>query len=145
MSSHAVFVTGASKGFGKAVALSFAKSSCLAVPTHFVIASRDVSGLEEVKIQIEERRASLGNDATTVTVIQADLGDFKNLNSFAEKFFSAAKLTSECESITFVNNAGSLGKLGTIGSPEFSAMHLEETFTFNVASSSFLTTKFVEW
>ena len=106
MSGRAVIITGASKGVGRAVALAFAGQ--VETPLHFIISGRNQEELVDTKdtiLKMRENKAS-----TTWKIVNADLSNMINLEKVADDLFDF-NLEEELQSVTFINNAGSLGAL----------------------------------
>jgi len=76
-----VWVTGASSGIGKAVALALSKQGA-----NVIISSRNIEKLEEVKALCQEP----GN----TKILKVDLDDFHNLNKLVQKAISLFKFFS---------------------------------------------------
>ena len=110
---NCIVITGASRGFGRAVAISFArqiKGAC-----HFILTGRSLEDLETTQQQIEQHR--LQNVDTSVTLLSADLADIQSIESISDSLFnsSISKYPERKYSkIVFINNAGSLGQLKVI-------------------------------
>ena len=134
-------ITGASKGLGQTIAITFAKS--LKSPVHFVLTGRDVGGLNNTKSFIQEERKGLPEDATVYDLHSADLSDLSNLSKVASHLFDNIRDRSYSNYI-FINNAGSIGQLKFVGSNEHSVVDFENFFNLNVTSSCFLTHEYVK-
>lgn len=138
-----VIVTGASKGFGSAVAKAFAKSCPGSI--HFVLSARNQQELNETKCEILQIRHILNLETTCETVL-GDITDSKQLERLAEGLFNSVTHKDDNSlpvSITFVNNAGSLGPLRPIGSPLTSFSEIATAVNLNVTGCLYLTSEFV--
>eukprot|EP01041_Mallomonas_annulata_P013799 gene13799-29342_t len=130
-------VTGASKGLGKAIALAFAKST--KNPLHVVLTGRSGDGLEAIRTALMSARES---HETVCELMPADLSDLKTLPTTTESLF-AIKSDRLYSKAILINNAGSLGRLATIGSGE-TLSDFSDALDFNITSSCYLSSKFVE-
>lgn len=138
MIASTVIVTGASKGFGRAVAKAFARLTDGDV--HFIITGRAESDLLRLQDELRAIRSSQSFN-TTCDVVVADLGNDTELPSVAERLFSNEALTGK--SVTFVNNAGTLGPMCTVGSQKHNFSETAKAVSLNLTNSLFLTTEFV--
>lgn len=110
MSWQIIIITGASRGFGQAIAISFAKAS--RGPLHFVLSGRTLQDLEVTKSAIESLR---GHPLQTqIDIVSADLFDAAGLDTVASELFDREDKTREYKKTVFFNNAGSLGPLEVI-------------------------------
>ena len=111
---HYIVITGASRGFGKAIALRFAK--IVQSPVHFSLSGRSSKDLEETKNAILNIRSDMLTKCDTTS---ADLADVSTLPAVADRMFANFDtLTSSGDAysrVIFINNAGSLGPLSYIG------------------------------
>ena len=140
---HAVVITGASKGFGRALAKAVARGSGSNV--HFVLSGRDHTDLNEVRSELFEIRQQQ-NLTTSCDVIVGDLSNPLELEKMADNLFGASTLykdSSSIGSITFYNNAGSLGTLCSVGSPSNSLADMSAAVNLNITACLFLTSEFV--
>jgi NAD(P)-dependent dehydrogenase (short-subunit alcohol dehydrogenase family) len=92
------FVTGASRGIGRAVALALAKEGA-----HVVVTARTVGGLEELDDEIQ----AMGGSAT---LVPADLKDYPAIDRLGEAIFERWKRLD-----ILIGNAGVLGQLSPLG------------------------------
>ena len=79
----AIFISGASKGVGKAAALSFAKAGA----THIALGAR--STLDEVKQATLSAAQAAGHKAPTVLAIKLDVQDRKSIEATADEIGKA--------------------------------------------------------
>lgn len=131
-----IIITGASKGFGKAIAEQYSELS--KAPTHYKLVGRDEDALQTTKQGIEQARNS--PDTTVVDIINADLGDILNLKELARTLFAVPSETRTYFKVVLLNNAGSLGPLANIGT--YAGDMLQDitlAFNLNVTSSCYLT------
>jgi short-subunit dehydrogenase len=136
MSSKLVIVTGASRGFGRATAISLAKS--LVAPTHFVLSGKDVVELTNTATLIDENRSP--ELKAKIKIVSADLANTLDLPNVASDLFDIDSQDSFNELI-FINNAGSLGPLGHIGAEVQTIQNLAEAVNINITASCFLTSE----
>lgn len=99
-------VTGAGRGFGKCVALELGKR--LSPECGMVLIGRDLSKLNQTRAEILE------STSLKVRCVPADLSD---LDTLEHTVSDALEGSSEYLRGVLINNAGSLGPLGRVGSP----------------------------
>ena len=119
-----VIVTGASRGYGREVCVTFAKSlrliqhqfttqkfsnmfvlSYLRSAAHFILVGRDTTGLDVTRSLILNERVSL--DAETFVHLEVvDLSDPTALPATAENIFQLSR--AQYSKIIFIDNAGML-------------------------------------
>lgn len=132
-------ITGASRGFGRALALEFARQ---ARPARLFLTGRDVRGLEGTRDLVAEEAAGTG---PTVTLLPADLSDLGAVETLWDTI--AAEVSSlEGAAGSVFHNAGSLDPLGTLGSlgPR-AASALDSAVRLNVTHVALLTDRFLRW
>lgn len=143
--SSLVIVTGASKGYGRAVSLEFAKT--VANNLFLVLHGTDQSGLQQTSEMVYAARA--GSASRTFTrFVNADLSAIQNLELYAKDIFDVDAFSStdqaSIESITFLNNAGSLGPLAPVGTDVHrDAVSYTKAFNVNVTACCFLTSELI--
>lgn len=140
---HAVIITGASKGFGRAVAKTVARGSEYDV--HFVLSGRDQTELDEARSELFEIRQNQKR-AVTCDIIVGDLSNLVQLEKIADSLFGPTCLykdASNIQSITFFNNAGSLGTLCPVGSSSNNIVDMSAAVNLNVTACTYLTSEFV--
>jgi len=131
-----IVVTGASRGLGKAIAVSFAKA--IKNPLHIVLTGRNNDGLQNTRNEVLSSRSDAICD-----VVCADLSQLSSLQAVANTIFSLDP-SKQYEKAIFINNAGSLGPLAVIGHPDTKLDEFQSVFDFNVTSSSYLTAEFIK-
>lgn len=132
----AIIITGASKGFGRAVAIACAKQ--FQSPLYFVLNGRDEGDLLDTKRMIESNRNS--SALTYSDIVVSDLAQINSLDSVMPQLFDFSnKEGVEFEEVYFFNNAGSLGTLATIGSDAHNILDISTAINLNVTSSCYLT------
>ena len=140
---HAVVITGASKGFGKAIAKAIAGS--LEAQVHFVLSGRNLLELNEVRHEVYRLRHE-HKLAVSCDIVIGDCSNLLELETIADGLFGAANLfkhSTSLASITFFNNAGSLGTLCSVGSPHNNVTDISATLNLNVTACMYLTSEFV--
>jgi len=134
-----VVITGASRGFGRAIAISYAKRSTS--PLHIVLNGRTKADLEETKFLIENERRSI---QTIITIVDADLCKIHSLNDVASRLFDGFGSNSSLfDEVVLIHNAGSLGPLIEIGSTESRYEQLSTAADFNISSFMILSSEFI--
>ncbi|KAI0818179.1 NAD(P)-binding protein [Xylaria sp. FL0064] len=96
MSGKSVFITGASRGIGKAVALSFARAGC----SRIAVAAR--RGVEDLKPQIEAAAAQAGRAKPQVLAIALDATSAEGVTAAAAQVNEAFGGVLD----VLINNAG---------------------------------------
>ena len=94
MSGRIAFVTGASRGLGRATALALAKLGC-----HIIATARTQGGLEELDDEIKA-------GGSTATLVPMDITDYAGIDRLGAAIFERWKKLD-----ILVGNAGVLGKL----------------------------------
>jgi sepiapterin reductase len=135
-----IIITGASRGFGKAMALRFAK--ILRTPLHFSLTGRSIADLENTRTEILSLRE--GRE-TKCDLVAVDLGDLSQLTSSAAAIFKPYDelvTLGSYSRILFISNAGSLGPLCYIGTGDTTNLALvANAVNLNLTSSCFLTSE----
>ena len=101
------FITGASRGFGKAFAIEIA--TVLKGPLKLVLCSRNNDKLVELRDELFALRNPVD---TVVELIVSDLSDLNSIDGISQNFFNNRE--SAYTRHIFLNNAGSLGPLNTV-------------------------------
>jgi NAD(P)-dependent dehydrogenase (short-subunit alcohol dehydrogenase family) len=136
---RAFIVTGASRGFGRAIASSVAKS--LVKSSHFVLAGTSEEELRKTE-EIVKSTPRDGVEATTELVLE-DLSQTSHLSDAASKLFDSIAASSDIDDIVFFNNAGSLGPLAPVGAEVHTLSSVATAFDINVTASCFLTSEII--
>lgn len=136
---YLVIITGASRGFGRALTLSLVQISA---PLHLRITASlsSASQLASLSAEIKEQRASR-QLKTTVECMTADLSDTKGLATTSSLLFSAPNAEAYSHMV-FINNHGSLGQLSLAGTHD--PMKMATAFDINVTSSCFLASEAIK-
>ncbi|KAJ3270746.1 Intraflagellar transport protein 74 [Terramyces sp. JEL0728] len=136
MSKNLVFITGASQGFGKELALVIARSYMVKGPTEVVLAARSIKNSEQTKTEFKGINSS--SDITISAVylnyesesLENDIGDM------------LAKLGTQYNHIYLFNNAGTLGKLDHVRN--LSYQDIVSNVQINLTGPLFMTGKFLD-
>ena len=145
-------ITGASRGFGRALALAAAADALThghASPA-FVLLARDAAGLAATGAAVASAAP-----AARVATVAADLGDLPSLDATwdaAEAAASSLLRGLDAASATLFNNAGSVGHIGPIaarrgggGNAPLTLADLRANVDLNVTSSAWATVRFLRW
>ena len=130
----AVIITGASRGFGQAIALAFAKSTNLGAK-HYILTGRNLDGLKNTQALILQT-----DNHATFSTESLNLSDASTLQHSVNTIL---KHTEAFSRIYLINNAGSLGPMFTIGSREYDTTEVIETINANITSVCLLTNALV--
>ena len=106
-SSYLLIVTGASRGFGRALCVQFAKS--ILGPLNCVLVGRSLVDMEATVSEMQSVRTECSE--LTYEIIVGDLEDSGSVEGLARQLFQRSY---DYTKIVYVNNAGSLGPLGRI-------------------------------
>ncbi len=142
-----LLITGASRGFGRSTALAFAKR-ITSHSIHFILTARSSSDLDATVQLIKEARGEVDAGISAgdrIDIIVADLSDLSTLEDSSKRLFDSLEGHGEYYRVFFVNNAGSMGPLETIGALQHCGLNeMKALFDFNITSSSFLTSVCVQ-
>ncbi len=133
----AIVITGASRGFGRSIAISSAKA--VQVPCHFVL-----SGTNEEELRNTERlllHARNEGAPASVDIVVADLSRTSHLGEIAVNLFDKLNTVENLNSVIFYNNAGSLGPLSPVGADVQSLEATSTAFNINVTAACYLTSE----
>ncbi|KAJ3017422.1 hypothetical protein HKX48_003558 [Thoreauomyces humboldtii] len=114
MSRTLILLTGASRGFGRSVAVSFAKSPLSQThPTDFLLTARDTVLLDETATQVSSHSSSSSSSSNTIVTHVLDFNDSTtDLDAHCENLLSRIPHPpSSYSRVYLINNAGSLGRL----------------------------------
>ena len=135
----AVVITGASKGFGKAIAEAISKE--FQSPLYFVLHGRDINDLEATRTMLEQQRQPSN---FMCKLVVADVSKVDSLEAIAGQLFDFPNDSpDQFEEVYFFNNAGSLGTLASIGSDVHNIADFSTAININVTASCFLSHEFV--
>ena len=129
-------ITGASRGFGRSVAVSLAKKCQFKEGSLLVLTGRSHSDLLETKKLIEEI-----NGILAVKIVVADLERLDALDEFISKAFP--KDNQDFITALLINNAGSLGNIRSSMKTITDAADIQSYFNLNLVSVFWLTTRFL--
>ncbi|TPX31814.1 sepiapterin reductase (L-erythro-7,8-dihydrobiopterin forming) [Synchytrium microbalum] len=132
-----VFITGASKGFGRAIIVALID---VFDDAEYILISRDDEGLKASKSLIGSKRPN-----AVVSTYSIDLSDLKSLEGGLDGVFK--NLSTSTLTCTYLfNNAGSLGPLTRaekLCSPSSSLRDIQSAIDLNVTSTISLTARFL--
>eukprot|EP01103_Thecamoeba_quadrilineata_P004538 TRINITY_DN1426_c0_g1_i2.p1 TRINITY_DN1426_c0_g1~~TRINITY_DN1426_c0_g1_i2.p1 ORF type:complete len:164 (-),score=36.00 TRINITY_DN1426_c0_g1_i2:529-1020(-) len=139
MSRVLVVVTGASKGFGRAVATQFAQRFPLVQnnQTDFILVSRALDQLESLKSELQTHHKN-----ASVETVALDLSDLEKAEDLLPQIFSRHAAETYKHAV-LVNNAGFLSPNAYIGSG-FSRSDLQHDVNVNIGSFILLTDLFLK-
>ncbi|KAI8854981.1 hypothetical protein BC829DRAFT_359451 [Chytridium lagenaria] len=136
-------VTGASKGFGRAIVLALAKSDIVRQhDTDILCLGRNAAGLvETIRLAKDLHQASIWTESLDFQSADVDFSSL-NLDFLCEDILSSyVKQPSMYQSATLINNAGSLGSLTR--SRNLTASMIRSAFEVNVVAPMVMTSRFL--
>ena len=135
LSPAIVIVTGASGGYGNALAKCFSKQ--LKENSVLILTGRNIEKMQILAKDIDEYTSN----SIRVEVIACDLKNVKSIDAFFEKLYSNID-RSAFQRAVLLNNAGSLGNVKlTVDQYEYSSM--KENFEMNVTNTLYFSTVFL--
>mmetsp|Transcript_24260 Transcript_24260/g.35954 ORF Transcript_24260/g.35954 Transcript_24260/m.35954 type:complete len:262 (+) Transcript_24260:94-879(+) len=134
-----LIVSGASRGFGQAVAVEFSKTNN-ASNLKAILTARSLEGLKKTKELMIAGKEHMEWDISLHT---SDLGNMETLDNDLGEMVKAAKPFEQYDRIIIVNNAGSLGHLGEVAKMA-SVEELSRAVDLNITSSLWFTTRWVK-
>lgn len=146
-SQELVLVTGASRGFGRAVACAFARKHPTA---DFILFSRNEAALLETARMLSGMCNSGGGRCSVSTCV-VDFVDVGSLQTILEEHLTKCKNDKNYTKIYLINNHGSLGPLKyqrdllNSGGSNPVGKELVELFNVNVTSVIVLNSLFLSW
>ena len=138
MAHPLVIVTGASRGFGRSLALALAPTLAQSGPVSLVLWARDAAGLQETASRVS---ALAPNVRTFIRVV-----DLVNTDALLEHWRSVEEIfpAGTISHAYFVQNAGSLGNLQSLASmTDYSWLARE--VALNVTAPMILASLFLRW
>ncbi|KAF0698032.1 Aste57867_11313 [Aphanomyces stellatus] len=140
-----VLVTGASRGFGRALALEFTKHVANAGEgdLHMHLWARNIAGLAATAAQVKTAWACKDNHAVHVTETAVDLSSVESYTLVVDAFLDSVSSLPSLASVIIVHNAGTLGQIGRISevtSPKLIQEHME----VNVNSVLWVSKRFLQ-
>ncbi|CAM9997272.1 unnamed protein product, partial [Heterosigma akashiwo] len=136
-------ITGASRGYGLALAKAAAKK--FNFPAHFCLIARSQDGLNKCKENVEQARSQHCPDMeTSVETKVLDLQDIDSLGSNLDALFNEVSASNYCRGILF-SNAGIIGYIGqTKGTGAGDALAaLRAALDVNVVAAAMLAARFL--
>ena len=139
-SSVTILITGASRGFGSAVAKVACRHECFANNLRIVLVARSENGLIATK---EECLKITTTKNISITYHTIDLQNLDELDSNLDVFLQDLQIEN-CNHAILVNNAGTIGHLGPCrASPSLKEMR--ENVDLNITSSLWMSTRFARY
>ena len=153
MAKSLVLITGASRGIGRAIALSIVDACqkepniALSLPVHIVLIARSTEKLQETARLVLEK---CHNDETKIITTSCHELDLSNLDSLPNKMEQIFHLLNQSthDQCWLFNNAGSVEPLGAISSlatsenPSTQMSELRNSIDLNITSSIWLSAMF---
>ncbi|XP_043952089.1 sepiapterin reductase a [Gambusia affinis] len=131
-------ITGASRGFGRAVALDLCR---LVQPgSALVLVARSGADLQAVQAELTESEA--GRAGLKVEVVVADVGKVESLENIMRT--SREVFNDEMEKIILINNAGSLGDVSKYMKGFTDMAEVDAYLSLNVSSAMCLTARLLQ-
>jgi short-subunit dehydrogenase len=137
---HLVIITGASRGYGKALALSYTKyfaNSSTSPALSFILTGRSTEELTQTQLEVQAISSSVA-----VTTKYTDLNDLSNLSATMSSILNDLD-KDDYDEITLFHNSGSLGVLDVIGSASLSIAEITASVNLNITSFMCLTNEFM--
>lgn len=132
-----IIITGASKGIGRNIALSFAEQ--ISTPVRFLLFGRDIEGLQSIRQKIMSSR---GTGTTECEIAIVDFLEIDTMTEKVERIF-AQEDASKYKRVIFVNNAVVIGCPGYIGHSS-DLQGLQDTTNVSIIAPYILTSKLLE-
>jgi len=148
MSRSLVFITGASRGFGKCIALEAAKTFGPGLDMHLI--ARNMEGLEATKQAVEASMVDNQGQGLRVWTWPMDLGDLDALRPQLAQVFAAVAqqegslLSSPYAKAYLFNNAGLVGPIAYAQDLHKDLSALRQSIDLNVTSFIYLTSLFLQ-
>jgi sepiapterin reductase len=143
-----VLITGASRGFGKSLALEAAKTFGPALDMHLI--ARNKEGLEATKQAVEALTADSKDQSPRIWMWPMDLGDLDALQPQLAHVFDAVRplegspASSPYGKAYLFNNAGLVGPIAYAQDLHKDLLALRQSIDLNVTSYIYLTSLFVQ-
>lgn len=130
MSKSLAIITGASRGIGRAIALALAEESRVRDDAlHLVLLARSIEKLNETATLVN----NIDSEVTT-SCHEIDLSDMVTLPEKLQEILDPLSRATQYDSCLLVNNAGSVGPLGTCESLS-NITELQQSINLNITSS----------
>lgn len=129
-----IIVTGASKGFGRGIALEYA-NRCKDTKVHIVLTARSLTEMGAVKAEMLRI-----NNQLKISCLVMDLSDIAGSRDTMSQHADRWIETGKCKQVTIIHNAGSLGPLVRITDlHKADVKFMEQTVNLNYVSFMMLT------
>ena len=130
MSKSLAIITGASRRIGRAIAFALAEESRVRDDTlHMVLLARSIEKLNETATLVN----AIDSEVTT-SCHEIDLSDMVTLPEKLQEILEPLSRATQYDSCLLVNNAGSVGPLGTCESLS-NIRELQKSINLNITSS----------
>jgi short-subunit dehydrogenase len=137
---HLVIITGASRGYGKALALSYTKyfaNSSTSPALSFILTGRSTEELSQTQREVQAISSSVA-----VTTKFTDLNDLPNLSTTMASVLNEID-KDDYDEITLFQNSGSIGVLDFVGSANMTIAEITGAVNLNITSYMCLTNEFM--
>lgn len=131
-----ILVTGASKGFGRSVAVALAKNCNFKGGSEMVLVARNEDGLQKTRNCV-----LAANSILSVRTVVCDLGRLEALDQAISK--ALPENHESYATAVLINNAGSIGNIREPARSHTSAEEIQAYFDLNVTSVFSLTARFL--
>ncbi|OQS05031.1 sepiapterin reductase [Thraustotheca clavata] len=139
-----IVITGASRGFGQAFALAFAKQRALLDDTHIQMHlwARDIDGLTQTAALVGNECKNDAMITIEITTTQVDMNNRIDYSGKIESFLASTKEIDPIQ-VIIVHNAGTLGEIGLVQDLSSIEM-LQDHMELNVSSVMWFNKRFLD-
>ena len=132
MTRTLLVITGASRGFGRAVAQAFAETTGV---THCCLLARSREGLAVTR--------QLMPPETTTSTHCLDLGNLDTLDAQLDEVLES--FPTNVDKLIVIQNAGTIGEISPVATATQSLQEWQQTVNLNVTSMFWTTRRFAQW